>query len=306
MARKSQSVPKVGVIGLGQMGGGVARNSLAAGTLQGVWDISPDACAPFGQQNPALVAKTPRDLGETCDVIIFVVPSSKEIAACLHGPDGILAANSDNQILLDLTTSDPEATKELAEHAATHGRAYLDAGMSGGATGADAGQLALMVGGEAETFERCKPAFEAIADMNKVAHVGPIGAGHTMKIVHNMVCHTVFMATAEGARVAQKAGIDLATAINVFNNGNAMSFVSQSRFPNHIISETWDARSRVANLDKDLSTGVAMARRLGVPPAFSGQTLALLKRAMATGMAEDDFSLLYKEFDRLAKEPPAG
>lgn len=302
MTGLNSSLPRVGVIGLGQMGGGVARNLGSAGLLQSVWDIAAPALEPFGARDPSVVASSPRALAERCDIVIFVVPSSKEIEACLVGADGMLSHAASGQILVDLTTSHPDDTRKLALKAQAAGRAYLDAGMSGGAQSADEGQLALMFGGDAGAFARCTPALEAIANMDKVFHVGPSGAGHTMKLVHNMICHTIFMATAEGCRVAEKSGIDLATAINVINNGNARSFISEFRFPRHILSGNWDARSRVANLEKDLGMGVAMAGSLGVTTAFSGQTLALLQRAVNAGMSELDFSRLYQEFDRLSRD----
>ncbi len=301
MTASLQSPPRVGVIGLGQMGGGVARNLASAGLLQAVWDTTSSAMAPFETSSASFVAESPRALASCCDVVFFVVPSSKEIEMCLDGSDGILSVTANDQVLIDLTTSHPDDTKNLARKAQDTGRTYLDAGMSGGAQSADDGQLALMFGGDVEAFARCTPALEVIANMDKVFHVGPSGAGHTMKLVHNMICHTIFMATAEGCRVAEKAGIDLATAIDVINNGNARSFVSEFRFPRHILSANWDARSRVANLQKDLGMGVAMANSLGAPAAFSAETLALLERAMDAGMSEVDFSRLYQEFDRLAE-----
>jgi 3-hydroxyisobutyrate dehydrogenase len=173
--------------------------------------------------------------------------------------------------------------------------------MSGGAVAADAGRLTLMVGGDLHTFDHCRPVFEAIADMDKVRLVGPSGAGHTIKLVHNMICHTIFMATAEGCRIAERAGIDLATAIDVINSGNARSFVSEQRFPSHILSGQWDGRSTVSNLEKDLRMGVEMASRLGAPVRFSAETAALLARAVEAGMRQEDFTLIYREFDRLAR-----
>lgn len=300
MAGSTASSPRVGVIGLGQMGGGVARNLARAGLLRSVWDVAPSALAPFEARDASPVAASPGALAKRCDVVIFVVPSSTEIEACLDGPDGLLSDASADQVLIDLTTSHPDDTRRLALKVEEARRAYLDAGMSGGAQAADEGQLALMFGGDADAFARCTPALEAIANMDKVFHVGPSGAGHAMKLVHNMICHTIFMATAEGCRVAEKAGIDLATAVDVINNGNARSFVSEFRFPRHILSGNWDARSRVANLEKDLAMGVAMAGSLGATAAFSGQTLALLERAVKQGMSDLDFSRLYQEFDRLS------
>ena len=300
MTVAEETRPRTGVIGLGQMGRGIALNLMRSGLLEAVWDAAPVALEPFASEDHVRIARCPREVAADCDVVIFVVPSSKEVSECLDGPDGLLSVPSHSQIILDLTTSDPAATRKNIAQAYAHGRAYLDAGMSGGAQGADAAQLALMVGGRSDVFERCRPIFSAIADMDKVSHVGPEGAGHTMKLVHNMICHGIFMVTTEGCRIAERAGIDLAKAVDIINNGNARSFVSAQRFTRHILSETWDARSRVSNLEKDVKLGVSLAQELGAPSMYAQYTAALLSRACASGMADDDFSLLYKAFDRLA------
>ena len=301
MPAAQQSNPKVGVIGLGQMGRGIAQNLLRRGLLRSFWDSAPAPLETFAAAASAHVARCPREVAEASDIVVFVVPSSKEIAACLDGPNGVLSAPAADQIILDLTTSDPQETRQNIAQANAHGRAYLDAGMSGGAQGADAAQLALMVGGRAEDFERCLPVFAAIADLDKVRHVGPGGTGHTMKLIHNMICHSIFMVTSEGCRIAERSGIDLATAIDVINSGNARSFISEQRFPRHILSGTWDARSRVSNLEKDLQLAVGMAHGLDAPAAYAERTASLLARACEAGMSDDDFSRLYQAFDDLAE-----
>ena len=185
----------------------------------------------------------------------------------------------------------------LAALAGDRGRAYVDAGMSGGAAGADAGRLTLMVGGEAEALARCRPVLDAIATC--IFHLGPVGAGHAMKLVHNMVCHTIFLATAEGCRLAERTGLDLATVVEVLNAGNARSFVSERRFPDHILSGNWDGRSTVANLAKDLRMAVDLADEAAAPAAYGPLTARLLSDAVAAGLAERDFTTLYRELDRL-------
>ena len=115
---------------------------------------------------------------------------------------------------------------------------------------------------------RAVPCSERIA--SNVIHVGETGAGHAMKLIHNMICHTIFLATSEGCRLAERLGIPLETAIAVINSGNARSFVSEQRFPDHIISRTFDGRSTTANLAKDLG----MAAR----PGARGRTPRPLRR----------------------------
>ena len=114
-----------------------------------------------------------------------------------------------------------------------------------------------------------------------------------------MVTHTIFLATVEGVIGAKKLGIDPEVVIDVFNSGNARSFISESRFPNHILSEKWDARSRVSNLFKDLSmvTNLLNDNEIGCP--YGELTTDILKNAVSEGLADVDFSLLYNEYEKL-------
>jgi 3-hydroxyisobutyrate dehydrogenase len=287
---------KVGVVGLGNMGGGIARNFQKSGTPLAVWDISPAVCRAFEGLAGVAVAP-PGEMAATCNVMIFVVPSTPEIRSCFEGRDGVLARAAKGLVVYDFTTSDPAATKELAARAAARGIAYLDAGMSGGATGADAGTLTLMIGGDKAAFERTRALLDPIA--NRVFHLGGSGAGHTMKLIHNMVCHTVFLSTCEGGRMAEAAGIDLADMINVFNVSNARSYASEVRFPKHILSGKWDARSRVYNLRKDLTMAVGLAGALGAKVPLGTLTRDFLDAAIGRGMTDTDFSRLYERFDEV-------
>jgi 3-hydroxyisobutyrate dehydrogenase len=287
---------KVGVVGLGNMGGGIARNFHKAGLPLAVWDISPAARAAFGAMAGVEIAP-PGEMAAACNAIIFVVPATPEITACFEGKEGVLARAAKGLVVYDFTTSDPVATKALATRAATHGIAYLDAGMSGGATGADAGTLTLMIGGDKAAFERTQSLLDAIAD--KTFYLGDSGAGHTLKLIHNMVCHTIFLATCEGGRMAEAAGINLADMIDVFNVSNARSYASEIRFPKHILSGKWDARSRIYNLRKDLSMAVGLAGAFDTKVPLGTVTRDFLDVAMTQGMTDTDYSRLYERFDEI-------
>jgi 3-hydroxyisobutyrate dehydrogenase len=253
---------KIGIVGLGNMGRGIANNYVRAKVPLAVWDVSSPAIKPFRKLQNVEVAEPARMAG-MCSIIFFVVPGSAEIEAALKGKDGVLAHARPGLVLYDLTTSAPAATKKLARMAAKKGIAYLDAGMSGGAAGAEAGTLTLMIGGD----ERA----------------GKSGAGHTLKLIHNMVCHTIFLTT------------------EVFNVSNARSYISQFRFPRHILSKKWDAKSRVYNLHKDLGMAVTLANDLGADVSLGERTLAFLDKAVDQGMIEKDFSLLYRDFEKIRK-----
>ncbi len=283
------------------MGLGIARNLHRNRHLAAAWDVRAIDTSSF---DPSVGWLRPRELAAACDIVLFVVPGSRDIESCLRGGDGMLQVAHPGQILIDLTTSHPDDTRQLAALAAEHGRHYIDGGMTGGAAGADAGRLALMLGGEAEAIERSRPALDAVA--TRIFHVGASTAGHTMKLIHNMILHTTFLATSEGCRLAERAGIDLGKAIEVLNNGNARSFITEQRFPNHILSGKFDGRSRVSNLAKDLKMAADMAASMDAPGVYGPLTAALLARAMANGMADEDFTRLYLVMDRLLEDERLG
>ena len=114
-----------------------------------------------------------------------------------------------------------------------------------------------------------------------------------------MICHTIFLATSEGCRLAERLGISLETAIAVINSGNARSFVSERRFPDHVVSRTFDGRSRMANLAKDLGMAADLARQAGQPSPYSALAADILERAMQQGLGEQDFTTLYQHLEQI-------
>jgi 3-hydroxyisobutyrate dehydrogenase len=122
-----------------------------------------------------------------------------------------------------------------------------------------------------------------------------------MKLVHNIVCHATFMATTEAIKLGEQAGLDLADMIDVMNNSNARSYATDFRYPKHILSRTWDGGSRVYNLHKDLKLGVELGRRMGGGTEFSEATLHYLDKAVRHGMAEQDYTLIYRDFDEIRR-----
>ena len=286
----------VGVIGLGNIGHGVASSLGKPGRDVYVWDAAEPARARFADK-PGFIAAPPGAMAKQCEAILFVVPATPEIKACLEGDDGIVANARAGMILVDLTTSDPLATRELADELKPRGIHYVDAGASGGKIRADAGDLTLMVGGDADAVARAMPYLDDIA--RKVFYLGGSGAGHTMKLVHNIICHANFMAAAEAFTLGERAGLKLQDMVDVLNQSNGRSYITEARFPNHILSQKWDGRSHVSNLYKDLKMGVALGRRLGGGTEFSEAVVRYLDKAVRRGMADEDFTLIYRDFDAI-------
>lgn len=282
---------RVAVVGLGQMGAGIARNLDRAGILRGAFDTNSRIFAELHLSKNVHSAPV-AELCEIADVLLFAVPSTGVVRECLAG-----CAAREGRIVIDLTTSNPVESQALARDLAARGQRYLDAAMSGGAAGADAGQLTLMVGGQADVLTICRPVLDAFA--TSIFHIGPAGAGHAMKLVHNMILHSNFLANCEGLRMAERAGLDLKQAVAVLNAGNARSFVSEVRFPRDILSGTMNARSQVSNLEKDLGLAVDYAAQLEARVPFGALTRAVLAQAVSAGKADADFSWLFPAYEDL-------
>lgn len=282
----------VGIVGVGNMGAGIARNFIRAGVGTAIWDVSEQARGSFADDARIV---TPPEMAAAGATMLYVVPATPEIEDEF---DTVIESAAPNAVIYDLTTSFPDDTRRLAGRAAERGVPYLDAAMSGGASGAEAGTLTLMIGGDKQAFARTRPQLDIIA--GNIFHLGDSGAGHTMKLIHNMVCHAIFMATCEGGRLCENAGLRLEDMIDVFNVSNARSYASEVRFPKHILSGAWDARSRVYNLRKDLDMAVRLADSSGADDTFAAATLAILETAVGLGMAEDDYSLIYRDFDKIS------
>ncbi len=288
----------LGVVGLGRMGGPLAQRLTQAKFPLMIWDIVASCRKPFENKRNIRIA-TPGAMARECSVLFFVVPSSQEIADCLKGKDGVLRHARKGLVICDLTTSDPAQTRKNARRAARRGIHYLDAGMSGGPAGILAGKLALMVGGDAKVLSRIRRYLVAFAE--NIFHLGPLGSGHAMKLIHNMVLHTIFLATCEGARLADRMGMRVADMIDVFNVSTAYSYASRHRFPNNILNGSWNAQARIYNPWKDVGLAVRLARACGADVEFGERTFAFLEKAVARGMVEQDYSLLYRDFEKIRK-----
>ncbi len=287
--------PSVSVIGIGQMGLGIANNIQNAGYLNSIFEINTSLLNQLENDNDVIVNNPKLGLISS-NILIFVVPSTQQIRDFLFSGDWIDNIE-ENTIIIDLTTSNPDETKKLSKELSKRKINYIDCGMTGGAQGAEKGTLTLMMGGKKNIIKSVTPVLESFA--NRLIHVGIVGSGHALKLIHNMVTHTIFLATVEGVIGAKKLGIDPEVVIDVFNSGNARSFISESRFPNHILSEKWDARSRVSNLFKDLSMVTNLLNDNEIVCPYGELTTDILKNAVSEGLADVDFSLLYNEYEKL-------
>ena len=296
-------IKRVGVIGLGNMGKGVAKNFAKSRWPLVVWDLDPEKRRPFAAMENVEIAR-PADMAKICSAIVFLVPATPEIRACTDGKDGIFNNARAGLLLLDLTASDPCETQKLAREAARRKVWYIDAGTSGGPTRADSGELLLMVGGDRRAASRAREYMHVIA--KHIYYLGASGAGHTLKLIHNNLCFTTFLATCEACRQAEHSGFAIGDAIEIFNKSNARSYASEERFPRHILNKKWDGRSSIYLLYKDLKLGVDLCKRLGADSNLATATLAFIQRSMVGGMSDDDYTLLYRNYEKIRKMSMTG
>jgi len=156
-----------------------------------------------------------------------------------------------------------------------------------------------MIGGDAKVLRRAKPYFAPFVE--NIFPLGPLGSGHSMKLIHNMVLHTIFLATCEGARMAERMGMKVSDMIDVFNVSTAFSYASRHRFPRQILNGSWNGQARIYNPWKDVGIAVRLAHECGADVGFGERTLDFLEKAVARGMTEQDYTLLYRDFEEIAK-----
>ena len=276
------------------MGTGIATSIARSGISLSVND-SDDARLNSINNTPLLHKDTSETIITECDLILFCVPSATQIDQLLSG-----SSLKSGSCVIDLTSSDPRITQKRAVRLLAENNAHqLDAAMSGGANGAAAGTLTLMVGGDKQILETHKEVLSSFA--NQIFYIGEAGKGQLMKLFHNAVCHGNFLLLSEICIKGEHYGLDLAQMIEVFNCSNARSYISEKRFPDHILSGTFDGRSTPSNLKKDLSLLDDLLKIDGVEESYLSHSLRLLNM-LDTKFENDDFMLIYPQLKQILKK----
>jgi 3-hydroxyisobutyrate dehydrogenase len=270
----------VGVVGLGNMGGRITRRMVDAG--HEVWGVDPVAA-----RIPASGAKPAPSLAElaaACDVIMLSLPDSPVIESVIRGPGGLLPSARDGQIIVDLSTANPASTRSLHDELAARGARFLDAGVSGGAAGAERGTLTLMVGGDAEALAAVRSLLDTFSA--HVHHMGGSGTGHVTKVLNNFLNGVTLAATAEVMIAGKQAGLDLAQLLDVINTSTGVSFASTNRFPHIIKGDYLEGGLTGRLMAKDVRLYLELADGLGVPTLVGPGTLTAFQVSNALGYAD--------------------
>lgn len=271
---------RIGFIGLGNMGGRMARRLVESGHEVLGFDVREGLAAAVGAQ-PAASAG---EVAAACRTVLLSLPDSKVIEKVVGGKDGVLAHARDGQVVVDLSTANPASTRELARQFATRGAAFLDAGISGGAAAADKGALTLMVGGDPEALEEVRPVLDAFS--SRIFSLGDSGAGHTAKVLNNFLNAVALASTAEVMVAGKKAGLDLAVLLDVLNASSGVNFATLNRFPRIITGDYLEGGLTNALMTKDVTLYADLAAALGVSSLNAAGPLASFGLANGLGYAD--------------------
>ena len=253
-----------------------------------VHDISQEAAASLVEAGAAW-AESPRAVAEQCDVVCTCLPGPPEFQEVIYGADGVLEGIGAGSVLIDHTTNSPELVRETHRRLESAGVAMLDAPVSGGAEGARTRDLTMLVGGDNDTLDRCKPVLDAIA--KTVMHVGDIGAGCVCKIAHNCAGFSLDMATVECLTMGVSAGVDPAVLVEVFQRcAIGRNFNLHTRLPDTLFSGDFEPRFALRTAMKDMRLATELAEQLGVPMNLTEVCQTEMEEAMTRGWGDLDSS----------------
>lgn len=283
---------RVGFVGLGIMGRGMAGNLLQAGFALTVYNRSAERAAPLVARGAALGA-SPAAVARSAEIIGVCVTDDAAVEAVLSGDEGLLAGLSPGKIVLDHSTISPRQTRSAAARAAARGAEWLDAPVTGGEQGAAAGTLTIMVGGSAEGFSLASSYLQRVG--RTLVHVGGSGQGQLLKLVNNFIGGVALVGAAEGLRLGLAGGVPLETMMEVLTAGSADS-VSLRLLADRLRSGDNRPGFSLANRLKDMDLALEVARALGVCPALGALAAELFRERAVRGERDLDQTAIQRRY----------
>lgn len=289
---------KVGFIGLGIMGGPMAKNLMEAGHELVLYNRTREKAEDLAKEGNAEVAESPREVAEGSDVVITMLPDSPQVREVLTAEDGVLEGLEQGALVVDMSTISPVVTEELSEKVGEKGASMLDAPVSGGDVGAIEGTLSIMVGGEEEDFERARPLFEVMG--KTITHVGPVGAGQVVKAANQIVVALTIEAVSEALVLGSRGGVSPEKILDVLGGGlagNKVMEVKREKF----LSHRFDPGFRSELHHKDLGIALAAGREYGVALPVTAIVDQMLLSMRQKGWGGEDHSALLRVIEDLSQ-----
>ncbi|MEL0021771.1 MAG: NAD(P)-dependent oxidoreductase [Rickettsiales bacterium] len=270
-----EKIMELGYVGLGAMGGALARRLMLSHKLR-VLDLNPEAVASFAE-NGAIPAQDGASLARECDIVLLCLPRSSNVRDAIFGPGGLAEGLTPGKIVVDQTSGDPDQTRAMAAELAEKGITLIDAPVSGGPAGADAGTIAIMAGGPMEAFEKVKPYFESISP--NIVHCGDIGNGHVVKLVNNTIAACNRLAMLEAVAMGKKYGLSLETMDAVINKSSGRSGATERGLP-ALIKGVPSSNFALALMLKDVSLATQLGMNCGAPMLMHNVARGLLQTGL--------------------------
>jgi 3-hydroxyisobutyrate dehydrogenase len=285
--------PRIGFLGMGAMGGPMARRLVEMGFAVSGYDVS-EARARAADKDGVAVAPSPAAAVKAADIVMSSLPNPPAVRAAYLGEDGAVPALSAGTVLVDMSTIDPATWREVADAAAARGASAIGAPVSGGPADAGSGKLVFLIGGDAADIDRCREVLSALG--TEIHHLGPLGAGHVVKLVNNVMSMCNVAVAAEAMVLGVRAGMDPQRLFEVLSTSGGRSHHFLKRFPN-VLAGDFTPYFSIALSRKDLSLALQMAERLGVPMLATSIVRQVYEAAAAQGLDNADMAGVTKLYE---------
>ena len=280
---------RVGFIGLGVMGGPMAKNIVKGGHQLTVYDLDPEAVARLTSVG-AKAAKSPREVGAASEVVVTMLPEPQHVREVVLGPNGVSEGLKKGGVVIDMSTIDPYTSQEVGAELKKRGIEMVDSPVGKTSEHAATGTLTLMLGGDPEVIERVRPVLNCMG--NESFYCGKLGMGHAMKITNNVLATTIMAANTEALAIGAKCGLTLETMLEVMKTtmgNNAQLYVAM---PKKAFNGDDSPGFMIKLAGKDVRLAVELARKQGFEPLVAAGAQATLERAAKMGLAERDTAAL--------------
>lgn len=275
----------VGFVGLGRMGAPMAGRLAKSGFAVRGYDAAPAARESFAGIPGATVVETAAEVADGAAAVVLMLPNSAVVDSVLMD-EGVLGRMAQGAVLVDMGSSEPMRTRELTAAAAEHGISLVDAPVSGGVRGARDGTLTIMTGGSPETVAAVRGLLEVLGA--KALHVGPVGAGHALKALNNLLSATHLLVTSEAVLAGRAFGLDPAVMLEAINGASGRSGSTETKWPHFMLERSFDSGFGLRLMVKDMRIAVALADEVGWPSRLGAAAADLWGRAAGLLPAEAD------------------
>ena len=288
---------KIGIIGTGFLGKAVGKRLLATNHKVVVYNRTKDK-TEYLKNLGAVVAETPKDLAQECDLVITIVKDSDAVESVSFDKNGIIYGKHDGLTVADMSTINPISSKKIAKKFLENGISMIDTPVMGGPNLAEKGELVIMVGGKKDVYEKYKQVFDHIG--NKTFYLGENGSGHAMKLAMNLQISMLALALSEGITLTKRAGLDPKLFLDILNSTYFKTGMSLIKGPK-MINGNFEPSFTLSMMKKDLDTINTTAKELGTTLPMTTLANEIYQNAITNGLGELDYTGILAFIERISK-----